>query len=117
MPLAYPSRALARRPAVPDTLVLAAVALLLLAGATGRMPIPTVVALAGAAGSALAGARLSRLAVGPPPVPAPGPSRAARRRAALPRRVAVLLDAAVVCAGLAAAVLPLADRVVNTWDA
>ncbi|MFI7646537.1 putative bifunctional diguanylate cyclase/phosphodiesterase [Micromonospora sp. NPDC049460] len=108
MPLAYPSHARARRPAVPETLVLAAVALLLLAGATGRMPAPAVVALAGAAGSALAGARLSRLAVGPP-TSAPSRSRAARCRTALPRRVAVLLDAAVVTAGLAAAVLPLAD--------
>ncbi|MGK5674745.1 EAL domain-containing protein [Micromonospora sp. URMC 106] len=106
MPLAYPSRA--RRPAVPEVVVLAAVALLLLAGAAGRAPTPAVVALAGAAGSALAGTRLSRLAAGPPPVPAPTRSRAARRRAAPPRRVAVLLDAAVVVAGLAAAVLPLA---------
>lgn len=58
MPLAYPHPA--RRPAAPEAVVLVAVALLLLAGATGRVPAPAVVALAGAAGSALAGTRLSR---------------------------------------------------------
>lgn len=111
MPLAYPQRASIPRPTLPDTLVLAAVALLLLAGAAGRVPALAVVALAGAASCALAGARLSRLTGAPPPTPAPAPtrSRAARRRAAPPRRVAVLLDAAVVTAGLTAAVLPLAE--------
>ncbi|MFG2008379.1 EAL domain-containing protein [Micromonospora sp. NPDC048868] len=111
MPLAYPQRASIPRPALPDTLVLAAVALLLLAGAAGRVPALAVVALAGAASCALAGARLSRLTAAPPPTPAPVAtrSRAARRRAAPPRRVAVLLDAAVVTAGLTAAVLPLAE--------
>ncbi|MDT0528832.1 bifunctional diguanylate cyclase/phosphodiesterase [Micromonospora sp. DSM 115977] len=111
MPLAYPQRASIPRPALPDTLVLAAVALLLLAGAAGRVPALAVVALAGAASCALAGARLSWLTAVPPPIPAPVPtrSRAARRRAAPPRRVAVLLDAAVVTAGLTAAVLPLAE--------
>ncbi|MGW4502006.1 hypothetical protein ACWENR_25775, partial [Micromonospora sp. NPDC004336] len=47
MPLAYPHPA--RRPAAPEAVVLVAVALLLLAGATGRVPAPAVVALAGAA--------------------------------------------------------------------
>ncbi|MEW2374539.1 bifunctional diguanylate cyclase/phosphodiesterase [Micromonospora sp. NPDC047812] len=113
MPLAYPQRASIPRPALPDTLVLAAVALLLLAGAAGRVPALAVVALAGAVSCALAGARLSRLTAAPPPAPVPAQvptrSRAARRRAAPPRRVAVLLDAAVVTAGLTAAVLPLAE--------
>ncbi|MCX4386216.1 bifunctional diguanylate cyclase/phosphodiesterase [Micromonospora peucetia] len=113
MPLAYPQRASITRPAVPDTVVLAAVALLLLAGVAGRLPALAVVALGGAAGSALAGTRLSRLAAAPPPAFIPeqvsARSRAARRRTAPPRRVAVLLDAAVVTAGLTAAVLPLAD--------
>ncbi|MEH0973377.1 bifunctional diguanylate cyclase/phosphodiesterase [Micromonospora sp. CPCC 205546] len=95
---------------MPDILVLAAVALLLLAGATGRLPALAVVALAGAAGCALAGTRLSQLAAAPPPAPAaqvPGRSRSARRRAVTPRCGLVLLDAAVVTAGLTAAVLPL----------
>ncbi|MFG1778542.1 EAL domain-containing protein [Micromonospora sp. NPDC049048] len=109
MPLAYPQRASIPRPARPDTLVLAAVALLLLAGAAGRLPVLAVVALAGAASCALAGTRLSRLIAAPPaPAQVPARSRAARRRAAPHRRVAVLLDAAVVTAGLTAAVLPLA---------
>ncbi|MBQ1075330.1 GGDEF domain-containing protein [Micromonospora sp. C31] len=112
MPLAYPQHASIPRTAVPDVLVLAAVSLLLLAGAAGRVPALAVVALSAAASCALAGTRLSRLAA-PPSTPAPAQvptrSRAARRRAAPPRRVAVLLDAAVVTAGLTAAVLPLAD--------
>ncbi|MER7419677.1 bifunctional diguanylate cyclase/phosphodiesterase [Micromonospora peucetia] len=97
---------------MPDAIVLAAVALLLLAGVAGWLPALAVVALGGAAGSALAGTRLSRLTAAPPPAPIPEQvstrSRAARRRTAPPRRVAVLLDAAVVTAGLTAAVLPLA---------
>ncbi|MCL7460880.1 bifunctional diguanylate cyclase/phosphodiesterase [Micromonospora echinofusca] len=115
MPLAYPQHASVPRPSRPDVLVLAAVTLLLLAGALGRMPALAVVALAAAASCALAGTRLSRLAAAQPlPAAAPAPaqvparSRAARRRPAASRRVAVLLDAAVVTAGLTAAVLPLA---------
>ncbi|MER7456255.1 GGDEF domain-containing phosphodiesterase [Micromonospora sp. NPDC126480] len=109
MPLAYPLRAPARRPALPETVVLAAVSLLLLAAAAGPLPALGVVALTAAAGSALAGTRLSRLAADPHrPVLQDGDTRAAaRRRAARPRRVAALLDAAVVAAGLTAAVLPL----------
>ncbi|MEU4782122.1 hypothetical protein, partial [Micromonospora sp. NPDC023633] len=71
MPLAYPQRASIPRPAVPDILVLAAVALLLLAGAAGRVPALAVVALAGAASCTLAGTRLSRLTATPPPAPTP----------------------------------------------
>ncbi|MEU6077065.1 bifunctional diguanylate cyclase/phosphodiesterase [Micromonospora sp. NPDC047074] len=110
MPHAYPQHAFTRRPAVPDVLVLAAVTLFLLAGLAGRVPALAVVALAGAAGAALAGTRLSRLAAAPPPAPEPARarSRAARRRVSSPRRVAVLLDAAVVTAGLTAAGIPLA---------
>ncbi|MEH1102831.1 GGDEF domain-containing protein, partial [Micromonospora sp. CPCC 205561] len=96
---------------MPEGLVLAAVTLLLLAGLAGRVPTLAVVALAGAAGSALAGTRLSRLAAGVAPAAGPAPvrSRSARRRATSPARVAVLLDAAVVTAGLTAAGLPLVD--------
>ncbi|MEW2381266.1 GGDEF domain-containing phosphodiesterase [Micromonospora sp. NPDC047707] len=111
MPLAYPLRAPARRPALPEVVVLAVVTVLLLAAAVGPLPALGVVALTAAAGSALAGTRLSRLAAGPPrPAARDGDTRAAaRRRAARPRRVAALLDAAVVAAGLTAAVLPLTD--------
>ncbi|MGN9777765.1 EAL domain-containing protein [Micromonospora sp. H33] len=111
MPLAYPLRAPARRPALPEVVVLAAVTLLLFAAAAGPLPALVVVALTAAAGTALAGTRLSRLAAVPPrPAVRDGDTRAAaRRRAARPRRVAALLDAAVVVAGLSAAVLPLAD--------
>ncbi|MGK5519337.1 EAL domain-containing protein [Micromonospora sp. URMC 107] len=72
MPLAYPQRASIPRPAVPDILVLAAVALLLLAGAAGRVPALAVVALAGAASCALAGTRLSRLTAAVLPLAEPG---------------------------------------------
>ncbi|MEU7998663.1 hypothetical protein AB0B83_25500, partial [Micromonospora sp. NPDC049060] len=61
MPLAYPQRASIPRPALPDTLVLAAVALLLLAGAAGRVPALAVVALAGWSSC--------------PPAPGPSPIR------------------------------------------
>ncbi|NJP30888.1 GGDEF domain-containing protein [Micromonospora sp. HSS6-12] len=95
------------------------VTLLLLAAAAGPLPALGVVALTAAAGSALAGTRLSRLAAGPPrPAVRDGDTRAAaRRRAARPRRVAALLDAAVVAAGLTAAVLPLADDAQRTTAA
>ncbi|PZF88891.1 GGDEF domain-containing protein [Micromonospora endophytica] len=74
------------------------------------MPALAVVALAGAAGSTLAGVRLSRLAIDPDAqfTNLTG-GRLARRRAARPRRAAALLHAAVVTAGLTAAVLPLAS--------
>ncbi|MEV6690551.1 EAL domain-containing protein [Micromonospora sp. NPDC051196] len=110
MPVASVFRATVRRPALPETCVLAVVSVLVIVGAAGSMPALAVVALAGAAGSTLAGVRLSRLAVGPD-TPAPGPAggRLARRRAARPRRAAALLHAAVVIAGLSAAVLPLAS--------
>ncbi|MDM4722885.1 GGDEF domain-containing protein [Micromonospora sp. WMMA1363] len=109
MPLAYP-RTSARRPALPEVVVLGVVTLLLLAAAAGTLPALGVVALTATAGSALAGTRLSRLAANPPrPAVRNGDTRAAaRRRAARPRRAAVLLGAAVVAAGLTTTVLPLA---------
>ncbi|MGN9808369.1 EAL domain-containing protein [Micromonospora sp. BQ11] len=116
MPLAYPCHLPIRRPAVPETVVVAAVCLLLAAGAAGPLPTLSVVALAGASGSALAGTRLSRLAAGEHPADAPAeggarfPDRAAPR-VAPPRRVAALLDAAVVVAGLTAAALPLSGPI------
>ncbi|WP_431882145.1 EAL domain-containing protein [Micromonospora gifhornensis] len=108
MPVASVFRAIVRRSALPETCVLAVVSVLVVVGAAGSMPALAVVALAGAAGSTLAGVRLSRLAAGPdaPTLGTPG-GRLARRRAARPRRAAALLHAAVVSAGLTAAVLPL----------
>ncbi|MEH1028714.1 GGDEF domain-containing phosphodiesterase [Micromonospora profundi] len=106
MPLAYPFRVLVPRRAAPEAAVLAAVALLILAGAAGLVPASVVIALAGGAGATLAGVRLTRLA--------------SRRRTAVthsdlssaepsPLALGVLLDAAVVAAGLTAATLPLVD--------
>ncbi|SCL29602.1 EAL domain, c-di-GMP-specific phosphodiesterase class I (or its enzymatically inactive variant) [Micromonospora nigra] len=106
MPVAYPFRALARRPS-PEAVVLAVAALLVLAGAAGPVPTLAVVALAGAAGSTLAGVRLSRLAAGVDAAPTATGGRVARRRAVRPRRAAALFQAAVVAAGLTTAVLPL----------
>ncbi|PZG10116.1 GGDEF domain-containing protein [Micromonospora craterilacus] len=95
---------------LPESCVLAVVAVLVVVGAAGPVPALGVVALAGAAGATLAGVRLSRLTLGPdaPPVD-PAVGRLARRRATRPRRAAALLHAAVVIAGLTAAVLPLAS--------
>ncbi|MGC4860480.1 EAL domain-containing protein [Micromonospora sp. DT41] len=106
MPLAYPFRVLVPRRAAPEAAVLAAAALLVLAGAAGLVPASVVIALAGGAGATLAGVRLTRLA--------------GRRRAAVthsdlastepsPLALGVLLDGAVVAAGLTAATLPLID--------
>ncbi|WP_330464052.1 GGDEF domain-containing phosphodiesterase [Micromonospora zamorensis] len=96
MLLAYPFRVLVPRRAAPEAATSTAVALLLLAGAIGLVPASVVIALTAGAGATLAGVRLSRLA--------------GRRRAdPSPRTAGVLLDAAVVTAGLTAVVLPLAD--------
>ncbi|MEU5959824.1 GGDEF domain-containing phosphodiesterase [Micromonospora parva] len=96
MLLAYPFRVLVPRRAAPEAATSMAVALLLLAGAAGLVPTSVVIALGAGAGATLAGLRLSRLAgrrgTDPPP-----------------RAAGVLLDAAVVAAGLTAVVLPLAD--------
>ncbi|RKN30199.1 GGDEF domain-containing protein [Micromonospora musae] len=113
MPLAAPLRAPLLRRTVPEGAVLAAVVLLLFAGTTRLLPAAAVVALAAGAGATLAGVRLTRLAVrlpGREPRPPAGaavearstPSATAHRRPAV-----LLLDAAVVAAGLTAAVLPL----------
>ncbi|MEV7989036.1 EAL domain-containing protein [Micromonospora sp. NPDC085948] len=93
MLLAYPFRVLAPRRAL-ETATSAAVALLLVAGALDLVPTPVVIALAAGAGATLAGVRLSRLAV-------------SRRVHSPLRRAGVLLDAAVVTAGLTAVALPL----------
>ncbi|MFC3504938.1 EAL domain-containing protein [Micromonospora krabiensis] len=126
MPLAAPYRAPARS-VVPEAAVLVAGALLVLAGTTGLLSAPVVVALAVGAAATLAGVRLSRLAVRPPtpagPAPAappePGEStwpgavgtRVARRAWTSTRAAVLLLDAGVVAAGVAAAALPLLDPV------
>ncbi|WBB70528.1 EAL domain-containing protein [Micromonospora sp. WMMD812] len=111
MPLAAPFHA----PARPEAAVLAAVALLILAGAAGQLPPAAVVALAAGVSAALAGVRLSRLAVRPPthagqgatePMLRPG-TRAARRAWTSTRTALLLLDATVAAAGLAAAAVPL----------
>ncbi|WP_244236161.1 GGDEF domain-containing phosphodiesterase [Micromonospora inaquosa] len=96
MLLAYPLRVLIPRRAAPEAATCAAVALLLLAGAADLVPASVVIALAAGAGATLAGLRLSRLAT-------------RRGTDPTPRAAGVLLDAAVVAAGLTAVVLPLAD--------
>ncbi|MFD6683482.1 EAL domain-containing protein [Micromonospora parva] len=96
MLLAYPFRVLVPRRAAPEAATSVAVALLLLAGAAGLVPTSVVIALGAGAGATLAGLRLSRLA-----------SR--RGTDPPPRAAGVLLDAAVVAAGLTAVVPPLAD--------
>ncbi|MGC4747207.1 EAL domain-containing protein [Micromonospora sp. DT201] len=96
MLLAYPFRVLVPRRVAPETATSTAVALLLLAGAADLVPTPVVISLAAGAGATLAGLRLARLA-----------SR--RCTDSSPRTAGVLLDAAVVAAGLTAVVLPLAD--------
>ncbi|MEH0931491.1 GGDEF domain-containing phosphodiesterase [Micromonospora sp. CPCC 205558] len=96
MLLAYPFRVLVPRRAAPEAATCAAVALLLLAGAADLVPTSVVIALAAGAGATLAGLRLSRLAT-------------RRGTDPTPRAAGVLLDAAVVAAGLTAVVLPLAD--------
>lgn len=100
MLLAYPFRVHVPRRALPEAAVSTAVALLVLAGAADLLPTSVVIALAGGAGATLAGVRLSRLAIRHPAGPGSpsGPSG---------RASGVRLDAAVVAAGLAAAVLPL----------
>ncbi|MEV4494247.1 GGDEF domain-containing phosphodiesterase [Micromonospora arborensis] len=96
MLLAYPFRVLVPRRVAPETATSTAVALLLVAGAADLVPTPVVIALAAGAGATLAGVRLARLA-----------SRRCTDPA--PRVAGVLLDAAVVAAGLTAVVLPLSD--------
>ncbi|MEU8410481.1 GGDEF domain-containing phosphodiesterase [Micromonospora sp. NPDC048842] len=95
MLLAYPFRVLVPRRAAPEAATSVAVALLLLAGSVDLVPPSVVIALAAGAGATLAGLRLSRLA-----------SR--RGTDPTPRAAGVLLDAAVVAAGLTAVVLPVA---------
>ncbi|WFF03285.1 EAL domain-containing protein [Micromonospora sp. WMMD964] len=95
MLLAYPFRVLVPRRAAPEAVTSKAVTLLLLAGAVDLVPTPVVIALAVGAGATVAGVRLTRLAGRHGTAPS---SRAA----------SVLLDAAVVTAGLTAVVLPLA---------
>ncbi|MFC0508424.1 bifunctional diguanylate cyclase/phosphodiesterase [Micromonospora costi] len=90
MLLAPPLHTLVRRRPTPEATALALLAPLVLAGAVGLLPAAAVVALAGGVGATLAGVRLSRLA-------ARSPSRPA----------VLLLGAAVVAAGLTAAVPPL----------
>ncbi|GIJ20010.1 bifunctional diguanylate cyclase/phosphodiesterase [Micromonospora lutea] len=106
---AAPSRVTGHRPLLPESCVLAFTAVLTALGAAGPLPALAVVALTGAAASTLAGARLSRLTLIPDSTTGPPVGRLARRRAARPRRAAALLHAAVVAAGLTAAVLPLAS--------
>ncbi|MEU5941170.1 EAL domain-containing protein [Micromonospora sp. NPDC047548] len=94
MPHAY----LVHRPPPAVVAVLAVAALLAAAALAGVLPPLAATALAGAAGCALAGVRLSREAA------AGGRDRRAPRR----RRAAALLDAGVLVVGLTVAVLPLA---------
>ncbi|WP_328424347.1 GGDEF domain-containing phosphodiesterase [Micromonospora sp. NBC_00389] len=116
MLLAYPFRVLVPRRAAPEVAVSAAVTLLVLAGAAGLAPTSVVIALAGGAGATLAGVRLSRLAtrgsadLSPADLSPADPSHPDLSHPdSSPRAAAVLLDAAVVAAGVSAAVLPLAD--------
>ncbi|MEU7585261.1 GGDEF domain-containing phosphodiesterase [Micromonospora sp. NPDC049230] len=95
MLLAYPFRVLVLRRSAAETATSTAVALLLAAGALDLVPTPVVIALAAGAGATLAGVRLSRLAT-------------RHRVHPSPRAAGVLLDAAVVTAGLTAVALPLA---------
>ncbi|MEV1332072.1 bifunctional diguanylate cyclase/phosphodiesterase [Micromonospora costi] len=90
MLLAPPLHTPVRRRVTPATTALALLVPLVLAGAVGLLPAAAVVALAGGGYATLAGVRLTRLA-------ARSPSRPA----------VLLLDAAVVAAGLTAAVPPL----------
>ncbi|MER7889486.1 bifunctional diguanylate cyclase/phosphodiesterase [Micromonospora sp. NPDC094482] len=118
MPLAAPSRARLPRRMVPETAALAAVALLVLGAAVGLLPAVAVATLAVGAGATLAGVRLSRLAARPPvdahrdagAEPRAAATRAARRAWSSARSAALLLDVAVVAAGLTAALLPLIER-------
>ncbi|MET7667508.1 GGDEF domain-containing phosphodiesterase [Micromonospora luteifusca] len=96
MLLAYPFRVLVPRRVAPETATSTVVALLLVAGAADLVPPPVVIALTAGAGATLAGVRLARLA-----------SR--RGTDPSPRAASVLLDAAVVAAGLTAVALPLAS--------
>ncbi|MEH0818703.1 MULTISPECIES: GGDEF domain-containing protein [unclassified Micromonospora] len=95
MPHAY----LVHRPPPAVAAVLATAVLLVTAALAGALPPLAATTLAGAAGCALAGVRLSREAA------AGGRDRWAPRR----RRAAALLDAAVLVVGLTVAVLPLAE--------
>ncbi|MET8094046.1 GGDEF domain-containing phosphodiesterase [Micromonospora sp. NPDC005220] len=97
MLLAYPFRVLVSHRAAPEAVTSMAVALLLLAGAADLVPTSVVIALTAGAGATLAGLRLSRLAT-------------RRGTDPTPRAAGVLLDGAVVAAGLTAVVLPLTNR-------
>ncbi|WP_446218934.1 putative bifunctional diguanylate cyclase/phosphodiesterase [Micromonospora sp. IBHARD004] len=77
MSVAYLSGEHRRRPSPPDLVVLAVGTLLVLAGAAGLVPPPAALALAVAAGSALACVRLSGLAGARATPPAPAPSAVA----------------------------------------
>ncbi|MFJ8577443.1 putative bifunctional diguanylate cyclase/phosphodiesterase [Micromonospora sp. NPDC093277] len=118
MPVTRPAAGRHHRPPLPDLVVPLVGALLVLAGAADLVPPLAAVALAVAAGCAVSCVRLAWLAgtrpADPdrPPVaaPAPGgsPSTGQRaRRTVLFRRCAVILDGAVLAAGLTVAVLPL----------
>ncbi|MGW9193272.1 putative bifunctional diguanylate cyclase/phosphodiesterase [Micromonospora chersina] len=120
MPVTHPAAGTRSRPPLPDLAVSLAGALFVLAGAAGLVPGPAAVALAVAGGCALACVRLAWLAGAPPAPPdpptSPEPSAPATpptgrraRRVALSRRVAGILDVAVLAAGLTVAVLPLSE--------
>ncbi|MFG3300100.1 putative bifunctional diguanylate cyclase/phosphodiesterase [Micromonospora chersina] len=119
MPVTHPAAGPRSRPPLPDLVVSLAGALFVLAGAAGLVPGPAAVALAVAGGCALACVRLAWLAGAPPDPPtSPEPSAPAAtptgrraRRVALSRRVAGILDVAVLAAGLTVAVLPLIEPV------
>ncbi|GHJ56158.1 hypothetical protein Nm8I071_54650 [Nonomuraea sp. TT08I-71] len=114
MPVTHPAAGPRSRPPLPDLAVSLAGALFVLAGAAGLVPGPAAVALAVAGGCALACVRLARLAGAPPTSPEPSapataPTGRRARRVALSRRVAGILDVAVLAAGLTVAVLPLSE--------